>query len=158
MPLSIRQISSRLPYALDCSVRASTLILEQMKFLSIEDHSMIVSKSPMLALFTNIGSESPHGLTWHADAVFDPNEPLVDVLTCTKVSADAQGGVTVPCVYGMPQVLMPASALRQGGTVCPELATGTLAKSAGLPEVRVTSTVVVASALFFVLCRGRWVW
>ena len=158
MPLSIRQTSSRLPYALDCSVSASTLILEQMKFLAIEDHSMIVSKPPMLALFTNIGSESPHGLTWHADAVFHPNEPLVDVLTCTKVSADAQGGVTVPCVYGMPQVLMPAAALRQGGTVCPELATGILAKSAGLPEVRVTSAVVVASALFFVLCRGRWVW
>ncbi|KAI9465024.1 glycoside hydrolase family 13 protein [Lactarius psammicola] len=130
-----------------------------MKFLSIEDHSMVVSKPPMLALFTNIGSESPHSLTWHADAVFQPNEPLVDVLTCTKVSADAQGGVTIPCVYGMPQVLMPAAALRQGGKLCPGIAaTGTLAKSAGLPEVRVTWVVVVASTLFFVLCRGRWMW
>lgn len=156
MPLSIPQISSRLPYALRCSNRASSLIVIQMKFLSIEDHSMVVSKPPMLALFTNAGSESSHGLTWHADAVFQPNELLVDVLTCTKVSADAQGGVSVPCVYGMPQVLMPAAALRQGGTVCPELATGTLAKSGGLPGVRVTWAVVVASALFFVLCRGRW--
>ncbi len=127
-----------------------------MKFLSIEDHSMAVSKPPMLALFTNIGSESPaNGLTWHVDAVFKPNEQLVDVLTCTKVLADAQGSVAVPCVYGMPQLLMPAAALRQGGTVCPELATGILAKSAGSPEVRVPWAVAVASALFFVLCRGR---
>lgn len=153
--MSTRQASSRLLYALDYSIRASSLIVVQMKFLSIEDHSMVVSKPPMLALFTNIGSESPPGLIWHADAVFQPNEPLVDVLTCTKVSADAQGSVAVPCVYGMPQVLMPAAALRQGGMVCPELATGTLAKSAGLPEVRVTWAVVVASALFFVLCKGR---
>ncbi|KAI9443463.1 glycoside hydrolase family 13 protein [Lactarius indigo] len=121
-------------------------------------HSMVVSKPPMLALFTNIGSESPQGLTWHADAVFQPNEPLVDVLTCTKVSADAQGGVTIPCLYGMPQVLMPATALRQGGIVCPGIATGTLAKSAGLPGVRVTWAVVVTSTLFFVACRGRWMW
>ena len=127
-----------------------------MKFLSIEEHSMVVSKPPMLALFTNIGSESPHGLTWNANAVFQPNEPLVDVLTCTKISADAQGGVTVPCVYGMPQVLMPAAALRQGGKVCPDIASGTLAKSAGLPEVRVAWGVVVTSALLFVLCKARW--
>ena len=125
-----------------------------MKFLSVEEHSMVVSKPPILALFTNIGSESPQGLTWNADAVFQPNEPLVDILTCTKVSADAQGGVTVPCVYGMPQVLMPAAALRQGGKVCPGIATDTLAKSAGLLEVRVAWAVVVSSALLFVLCRG----
>ncbi len=156
--MSIRQASSRLPYARDCSDCDSSLIVVQMKFLSIKDHSIVVSKPPMLALFTNIGSESPQGLTWHADAVFQPNEPLVDVLTCTKVSADAQGGVTIPCVYGMPQVLMPAAALRQGGTVCPGIAAGTLAKSAGLPEVRVTWAVVVASTLFFALYRGRWMW
>jgi len=118
---------------------------------------MAVFKPPMLALFTNIGSESVQSITWQIDAVFQPNEPLVDVLTCTKGFADAHGGVAVPSAYGMPQVLMPAQSLRQGGAVCPSVATGIRAKSAGLPGVRITWAVVMASTLFFVLCRGRWV-
>ncbi|KAI0250972.1 glycoside hydrolase family 13 protein [Lactifluus subvellereus] len=127
-----------------------------MKFLAVEDHSMAVSKPPMLALYTNIGSESPRSITWHVDAVFSPSELLVDVLTCTKVLADAQGGVTVPCAYGMPQVLMPAASLRQGGMVCPSIATGMRAKSAGLPRMRITWAAIMASSLFLVLYRSRW--
>jgi len=130
-----------------------------MRVLSVQEHSMAIFKPPMLALFTNVGSESPWPITWQVDAVFSPNEQLVDVLTCTKVMADALGSVTVPSVYGMPQVLMPAVSLRQGGAVCPGVATGTgiREKSAGLPGVRVTWAVVAASVLFFVLCRGRWI-
>jgi alpha-amylase len=128
-----------------------------MKFLAIQDHSMAISKPPMLALFTNVGTESPRGINWKVDAVFPPNELLVDVLTCTKVMADGQGGLNVPSVYGMPQVLMPAASLRQGGAVCPNVATGIRAKSAGLPGARVTWAVVIASTVFFVLCKGRWV-
>jgi hypothetical protein len=97
------------------------------------------------------------------NAVFhpNPNKQLVDVLTCAKVMADEHGCVNVPSAYGMPQVLtgMPAASLRQGGVVCPDVATmtGLRAKSAGLPGVRVTWAVVLASTLFFVLGRGRWV-
>ena len=129
----------------------------QMKFMAVEDQSMAVSKPPILALFTNVGGESSRGVNWKVDAVFHPNEQLVDVLTCAKVMADEHGGVTIPSAYGMPQVLMPAASLRQGGAVCPEVATGIRAKSAGLPGVRVTWAVVLASTLFFVLGRGRWV-
>ncbi|KAH9980022.1 glycoside hydrolase family 13 protein [Lactifluus volemus] len=115
-----------------------------MKFLAIEDHSMVVSKPPMLALFTNAGSESPQTVTWHVDKIFPPGELLVDVLTCAKVQVDAQGGVTVPCAYGMPQVLMPAAVLQQEGTVCPSIATGTRVKSAGLAGARVTWAAIMA--------------
>jgi alpha-amylase len=118
---------------------------------------MAIFKPPMLALFTNVGTESSRAVTWQVDPVFSPNELLVDVLTCTRVMADAQGGVTVTSVYGMPQVLMPAVSLRQGGAVCPSVATGIRAKSAGLPGVRITWAVVTASAIVFVFCRGRWV-
>ena len=120
---------------------------------------MAIFKPPMLPSFANVGSESPWGITWQIDAVFSPNELLVDVPTCTKVIADVQGSVTVTSVYGIPQVLMPAVSLRQGGAVCPSVATGTRirAKSAGLPGVRVTRAVVMASILIFVACRGRWV-
>jgi alpha-amylase len=83
---------------------------------------MAIFKPPMLALFANIGTKGSCGVTWQVDAVFPPNEPLVDVLTCTRVMADAQGGVMVESVYGMPQVLMPAVSLHQGGAVCPSVA------------------------------------
>lgn len=128
-----------------------------MKLMAVEDQSMAISKPPILALFTNIGSESSRSINWKVDAVFQPNEQLVDVLTCAKVVADENGGVNIPSAYGMPQVLMPAASLRQGGAVCPNVATGIKAKSAGLPGVRVTWVVVLASTLFFVLGRGRWV-
>jgi alpha-amylase len=129
----------------------------QMKLMAVADQSMAISKPPILALFTNIGSESSRGVNWKVDAAFRPNEQLVDILTCTKVTADEHGGVNIPSAYGMPQVIMPAASLRQGGAVCPDVATGLLAKSAGLPAVRVTWAVVFASTLFFVLGRGRWV-
>ena len=87
----------------------------------------------MLGLFTKTRGESLQGMTWKVDAVFSPNELLVDVLTCAKIMGDAQGGVTAQSVYGMPQVLMPAVSLRQGGAVCPSVTTGVRAKSAGRP-------------------------
>ena len=43
-----------------------------MKVLSVQDHSMAMFKPPMLALFTNVGTESPWGITWQVDAVFSP--------------------------------------------------------------------------------------
>ena len=87
---------------------------------------MAISKPPILGLFTNIGSESSRGVNWKVNSVFHPNEQLVDVLTCSKVTADEHWGVNIPSAYGMPQVLMPppAASLRQGGAVCPDVATG----------------------------------
>ena len=128
---------------------------------------MAISKPPILALFTNTGNQSSQSVNWKVDAVFHPNDQLVDVLTCNKVTADGQGGVNIPSVNGMPQVLMPAASLKQGGAVCPSVATGTGSpgsgstgnkpKSAGLPGVRVTWAVFFASMLFFVMGRSRWI-
>jgi alpha-amylase len=134
-----------------------SLLPTQMKFMAVEDHSMAISKPPILALFTNVGNESTQGVNWKVGGVFHPNEQLVDVLTCAKVIADEHGGVNTSSAHGMPQVLMPIASLRQGGAVCPDVATGVQAKSAGLPGVRVTWAVVFASTLLFVLGRGRWV-
>src|SRR5258708_12993808 len=122
-----------------------------MKLLAVEDHSMAISKPPVLALFANIGSENPRGVNWKVDAVFHPNEQLVDVLTCTKVMADEHGGGNIPSAYGMPQVLMPAASLRQGGGLCPRVATGPRAGGAGIPVRRVTRALVLSTTAFFVL-------
>ena len=114
----------------------------------------------VLVLFANVGRKSPWGTIWHVDAVFLLNEPLVDALTCIKVAADTWRSVTVLSVYRPPQVLMPATLLRQGSGVCLSVATrtGIQGKSAGLPRVHVTWAVVTSNALFSVLCRGHRVW
>ncbi|KAI0055861.1 alpha-amylase [Artomyces pyxidatus] len=129
---------------------SSSFLTTPMKFLAIEDNSMAVSKPPMLGLFTNVGSETSDSVTWNVDSVYQPNEELVDVLTCTKVTANGQGGVSVMSLYGMPQVLMPVSSIAQGGAICPALATGTRAKNSGvkLRSVSVAWAGIIASVLF----------
>ena len=63
-----------------------------MKLLAVEEQSMAISKPPILALFMNVGSEGSRSINWKVDAVFHPNEQLVDVLTCAKVMADDPWG------------------------------------------------------------------
>ena len=65
---------------------------------------MIASKPPLTALLTNAGSSSS-GVSWTApDGSFKKNEALVDVLTCTRMQATANGGLTVQVKNGLPQV------------------------------------------------------
>lgn len=111
---------------------------------------MAILKPPMLALLSNGGSSSTPKWTV-SDAGFQANEELVDVLTCTKMNADSNGGVTVQgsggspqvrstiplcCAYsgidmtGCTQVLIPTSALSTAGTTCSSLATVTQTSSA----------------------------
>jgi len=46
--------------AIECSTEFLTT---QIEVLSIQDYSMAIFKPPMLALFTNVGSETPWGIT-----------------------------------------------------------------------------------------------
>ncbi|KAI0742255.1 glycoside hydrolase family 13 protein [Daedaleopsis nitida] len=82
---------------------------------------LAVSKPPMLALLTNVGNAS--NTTWDVpDAGYQPNAALVDVLSCTSLSADDRGGVSAQSTSGDPKILMPAVALSKNGSLCPDLA------------------------------------
>ncbi|KAA1469760.1 glycoside hydrolase family 13 protein [Dentipellis sp. KUC8613] len=120
-----------------------------MKFYAIEQNSFAVSKPPMLALLTNIGSETSKSVVWNVpQAGFQPNEELLDVFTCSKVMADGQGGVNVRSEYGMPQMLMPANAV-QGGDLCPADPKRRVANMAGNREKMLSGAVLFGSVLFF---------
>ncbi|KAJ3010973.1 hypothetical protein NUW54_g2318 [Trametes sanguinea] len=108
----------------------SNYLTTAVKFLSSGSESTLaVSKPPMLALLTNGGSSS--NPSWSVpSAGFSANEELVDVLTCSKLNADSNGGVSVQGSAGSPQVLMPVSSLSKSGNVCSSLATGGQASSA----------------------------
>lgn len=89
----------------------------------------------MLALLNNQGSSSSPQFTV-SSAGYSANEDLVDVVSCTKVTADSNGGVTTTASGGNPIVLVPASALSKKGSVCQSLATGN--QSSGAAKVATT--------------------
>ena len=110
------------------------------------ESSMAVSKPPMLALLTNGGSSSTPSWTV-SDAGYQANEELIDVLSCQKVTADGNGGVSVQGSSGSPQVLMPTSALNKSGSICAEDATGGQASAAQGWIERAAESLPIAAAL-----------
>ena len=97
------------------------------------------------------------GLVWPglAGAVFPPNEPepLVDVLTCTRVTEGVWRGVQlVASVYGMRHVT--------ASSACSAVSLRQPKGGAEVYGIRTGCAVIAASAvqLFFMLCMGRWVW
>jgi len=100
-----------------------------MTFLPQSSPSAIaISKPPLVTLLTNGGNSS--SVTWTVpDAIFGNGEALVEVLTCTAMSATAKGGLSVNGSQAMPQVIMPASALNKTGPLCANLATSKSQKS-----------------------------
>ncbi|GBE87192.1 Alpha-amylase A type-3 [Sparassis crispa] len=128
----------------------SSFLTTAAKFSSTTS-TLAVSKPPLLTLLTNGGNSSTP--TWTvSDTGFKPNEQLVEVLSCSLLSADKKGGVSVHGSGGMPQVIMPRSALNQSGSVCPSLATssGSQASSAADLTLPLAATLVlgILSAIF----------
>ncbi|KAK7007913.1 glycoside hydrolase family 13 protein [Favolaschia claudopus] len=95
-----------------------------------EPSTIMLSKPPLLTLFTNVGAnDSTYQPTWRIPAgLYAPGTTLIDVLACRAVARDgasAEGETLVKAKGGMPQVLIPASMLsRSGDGMCPALATG----------------------------------
>ncbi|KAI0753794.1 glycoside hydrolase superfamily [Fomes fomentarius] len=100
----------------------SKFLTTPVKLYTPSGSTLAVSKPPLLALLTNGGSSSSP--KWDVpEAGYKPNEELVDIISCSKVTADANGGVSATGSGGSPQVLLPASALGDAG--CEGLGTGT---------------------------------
>ncbi|KAI0713053.1 glycoside hydrolase family 13 protein [Cerioporus squamosus] len=106
------------------AIAANTSFLtSSARLYAVSESTLAVSKPPLLALLTNVGNDSSASTTWNVpDAGYPANEVLVDVLTCSKVTADNGGGVLVHASSGEPQVLLPTSALSASGSVCSNLA------------------------------------
>ncbi|KIK01831.1 glycoside hydrolase family 13 protein [Laccaria amethystina LaAM-08-1] len=137
----------------------SSFLTTPLKFITQQDPSLLaVSKPPLIALLTNLGSNSTKSSTWVASGVASANEVLVDVLSCATVKADGSGGVSVAVVGGLPQVLIPASALAKNGTVCPSVATGsTGSSSSGGGSGKKSGAISIRSGLGFEGMGDGWV-
>ena len=102
----------------------------------------------MLALLTNEGASSSPQWTV-ASAGYSANEDLVDVVSCTKITADSSGGVSVTASGGNPMVIVPASSLNKTGSVCADLATGT--QSSDAARLGWSSAAAALVATFFLV-------
>ncbi|KAJ6568868.1 GH13 alpha-amylase precursor [Mycena capillaripes] len=97
-----------------------------------DPHTLVLSKPPLLALLTNVGTPSTSTTSTANDSavawrippgVYAPGTVLVDVLACkTFIITAASGAAPVPAEGGMPRVLLPASVLSRAGGACPALA------------------------------------
>ncbi|KAI0742260.1 alpha-amylase [Daedaleopsis nitida] len=132
------------------------------KLYAVTPSTLAVSKPPMLALLTNGGNDSVP--IWNIpDAGYASHEELVDVLTCTAVVADKNGGLLVQGSLGNPQILLPTSALSQNGTFCSNMATSQGQASAAAPRPHplglmnrfVVDAVPIAVTLVVVLLAGH---
>ncbi|KAJ7447597.1 glycoside hydrolase family 13 protein [Mycena galericulata] len=92
--------------------------------------TLMLSKPPLLTLFTNAGTNASVQPTWRIPAgLYAPNTTLVDVLARAPVaiagsSGGGDGATVVGAQAGLPQVLIPANMLSKAGAVCPALAQG----------------------------------
>ncbi|KAF8653556.1 hypothetical protein AX16_003893 [Volvariella volvacea WC 439] len=88
--------------------------------------TLVIAKAPLLALLTNAGNSSS-GTTWQvaaSDLPFGSSDTIVNVLTCDTVARQSDGSISVESNSGLPQVLLPASALDRNGQLCPQVGTG----------------------------------
>ncbi|KAF8957053.1 glycoside hydrolase family 13 protein [Flammula alnicola] len=99
-----------------------------MRFIQQPDLStLVVSKPPLTTLLTNVGQNTTVNPMWtipNTSNLFAPNELVVNVLTCKTMTADPDGNLDVRAEAGMPQVLLPVSALKskKDDALCPAVA------------------------------------
>lgn len=83
----------------------STLI----KPYQLNNHSIAISKPPLLSLLTNYGSLVP-AIGIYLSPIqtgYKPLIPVIDVLSGQIFSTDPRGGLSVPVLRGEPRVFLP---------------------------------------------------
>lgn len=71
--------------------------------------TLAVYKHPLLALFTNVGSNGT--ASWNVQGTkYAPGTELLEVFSCNRVTVDSTGGVAASSVDGLPHLYIPASA------------------------------------------------
>nr|WRH23614.1 alpha-amylase [Naematelia aurantialba] len=77
----------------------------------VTNHTLALSKPPLLSVFTNSGSAVAAVGVYVAPSQtgYKPLLPLIDVVSGQILSTDPRGGLTVPLVAGEPRVFLPLS-------------------------------------------------
>ena len=115
----------------------------KMSFPLASETTLAVSKSPMLALFTNVGAGG--SISWKVPkSGYSGNTRLVDVLSCTVVTTNSDGSLSANTTNGLPQVYLPVSALSASNKICAQQ----LGDGNSAAGVAMTSLMLVGFASF----------
>jgi alpha-amylase len=74
-----------------------------MKVVANSTHNIAVQKGKLLSAFTNAGSQGSVDTFLLSGTGYAANEQLIDVLSCSKLSADSSGNVNLAFKGGNPQ-------------------------------------------------------
>ena len=84
-------------------------LVTPMTFPEVTVTTLAVYKHPLLALFTNVGSNG--NASWSIQGTdYPPGTELLEVFSCSKVTVDSTGGVVASSAGGQPHLYIPASA------------------------------------------------
>jgi len=87
----------------------SEYLVTPMTFPEITVTTLAVYKHPMLALFTNVGSNG--SASWNVQGTdYPPGMELLEVFSCSRVTVDCTGGVVASSTGGQPHLYIPADA------------------------------------------------
>lgn len=123
-----------------------------MTFPSASESTMVISKLPLLALFTNVGSNG--SASWTVSTTgYQPNTRLTDILTCKNITTDGNGGVSTTASNGMPQVYIPSSMVTSNSGLCGNLRAGNNKTSAS-SEVKASHALLVVVTVMGITLFG----
>ena len=84
-------------------------LVTPMTFPEVTATTLAVYKHPLLALFTNAGSNG--NASWNVqDTDYPPGMELLEVFSCSRITVNSTGGVVASSTDGQPQLYIPASA------------------------------------------------
>lgn len=75
-----------------------------MKVIANNTRSIAIQKGKLLSALTNVGSQGSASSFELSGTGYTANEQLVDVLSCTNITADSSGNVDIAFNGGNPQV------------------------------------------------------
>ncbi|QRV91311.1 alpha-amylase [Ceratobasidium sp. AG-Ba] len=87
----------------------------QMKVIANNTNNIAVQKGKLLSALTNLGSKGAAQTFELTGTGYTANEQLVDVLSCSNITADASGNVNIAFTGGNPQIVVPVSYLAGSG-------------------------------------------
>lgn len=95
----------------------SAYLTYQTRVLNYTTDTIQLRKSSVRTIITNQGEGGSSYTLTTSGMLFNKGETVIEILTCTKYTANSNGDVAVQMKGGLPSVLVPATSLA-GSTMC----------------------------------------
>jgi len=128
---------------------SSTYHTNQATVVANTSTEIVISKAPLLTVLSNRGANSGNHSVSISNAGYGNSVQLLDLVSCSSVTTDSNGGLSANVADGEPVIYIPAD---KKGSLCPQTTTSPSGSSSaagltiGLPAMS-SFALVVAAAL-----------